>query len=491
MEPLKKIKEPISNVPDQQVPVLRIGGSGSATAQIMLYSLQKTSSDVAPEAVDSHALGKPWKNSVLTVDLEYSEKPKLAVVQILGEGLKGMIARNTMSIDRILWGGFRQSVSVSVEGSFQAALDERQSAQVDRYPEQNMTSSMTASGIITNCNQQDVSDRSQSEQHHQKLLSIRQKLVQAVFNNARLAKVSQPGLMNMTYRCSWQVLHVLQNEHESKQPLSNIITLSGTLENAQAVTCGEYITPTWPNAGPFLLQVIGDALKTAQNSPLEYKKPVCVSAQGYVDGLNEIPISIDKAPMTADRLDRPMTLIVRSSLEFQIEVAEILAWLTAAIRTSDSPEMKLSSALLSLRNCCEEIDRFEFEIEPEPLATSVRSHDYPWHQVFPHSVIAVQFPARERFQGTGVDIPPPLMATLAGATKPVEFRGGIILKGVSTALIPVRSLRGEDAIQWHFEVTDSTGGVIQTKAVEAEDGEAKIFREQAVNNRWGYRAYLD
>ncbi len=195
--------------------------------------------------------------------------------------------------------------------------------------------------------------------------------------------------------------------------------------------------------------------------------------------------------MTADRLDRPMTLIVRSSLEFQIEVAEILAWLTADIRTSDSPEMKLSSALLSLRHCCEEIDRFEFEIEPEPLATSVRSHDYPWHQVFPHSVIAVQFPARERFQGTGVDIPPPLMATLAGATKPVEFRGGIILKGVSTALIPVRSLRGEDAIQWHFEVTDSTGGVIQTKGVEAEDGEAKIFREQAVNNRWGYRAYLD
>ncbi len=152
MEPLKKIKEHISNVPDQQVPVLRIGGSGSATAQIMLYSLQKTSSDVAPEAVDSNALGKPWKNSVLTVDLEYSEKPKLAVVQILGEGLKGMIARNTMSIDRILWGGFGQSVSVPVEGSFQAALDERQSAQVDRYPEQNMTSSMTASGIIINCN---------------------------------------------------------------------------------------------------------------------------------------------------------------------------------------------------------------------------------------------------------------------------------------------------------------------------------------------------
>ncbi len=193
--------------------MLRIGGSGSATAQIMLYSLQKTSSDTAPEAVDSHALGKPCKNSVLTVDLEYSEKPKLVVVQILGEGLKGMIARNTIGIDRILWGGFRQSVSVPVEGSFQAALDERQSAQLDRYPEQNMTSSMTASGIVTNCNQQDVSDRSQSEQHHQKLLSIRQKLIQAVFNNARLAKVSQPGLMNMTYRCSWQVLHVLQNEH--------------------------------------------------------------------------------------------------------------------------------------------------------------------------------------------------------------------------------------------------------------------------------------
>jgi len=85
------------------------------------------------------------------------------------------------------------------------------------------------------------------------------------------------------------------------------------------------------------------------------KQEACMRIRpGYVDGLNEIPISIDKAPMTADRLDRPMTLIVRSSLEFQIEVAEILAWLTAAIRTSDSPEMKLSSALLSLRNCCEE-----------------------------------------------------------------------------------------------------------------------------------------
>lgn len=58
------------------------------------------------------------------------------------------------------------------------------------------------------------------------------------------------------------------------------------------------------------------------------------------------------------------------------------------------------------------------------------------------------------------------MARLAGIIMPVDFLGGYILKGLSTALIPMEEFEGDGAIQWHFLLTESTEDVIKVKDVQ-------------------------
>ena len=86
-----------------------------------------------------------------------------------------------------------------------------------------------------------------------------------------------------------------------------------------------------------------------------------------------------------------------------------------------------------------------------------------WHTLFEHSVIAVQFPYAQRTQGIGVELSPFLMATLAGIQTAVEFRGGLILRGLSTALIPLGMKDREDAIQWHLATTKTRDDAIITE----------------------------
>ncbi|KAL8962802.1 MAG: hypothetical protein Q9193_000855 [Seirophora villosa] len=94
-----------------------------------------------------------------------------------------------------------------------------------------------------------------------------------------------------------------------------------------------------------------------------------------------------------------------------------------------------------------------------------------WLPLFVHTVIAVQFPLPSRGDGVGLEISPVLMAHLAGIVMVVEFQGGMILKGLSTALIPMRRCDEGAAIQWHLFYTDHPDGSLDLKDPEtgAED----------------------
>ena len=92
-----------------------------------------------------------------------------------------------------------------------------------------------------------------------------------------------------------------------------------------------------------------------------------------------------------------------------------------------------------------------------------------WHALFHGSVLARGFPIPlkpgpgqmssfghaaksdcQTFQG--IEIPYDVMTSLARVWYPVEFRGGIVLKGFSTMLVPTQ--HKDDSIQWHFMSND-------------------------------------
>ena len=184
---------------------------------------------------------------------------------------------------------------------------------------------------------------------------------------------------------------------------------------------------------------------------------------------------------------------VHAPLESQIEVTEILAWLTAAVRSSTPPSLSSSKADLTFENYGSDPEEAYLKLQPEPFNPVRDGSRVCWHPLFEHSVIAVQFPYTRRTQGVGVELSPFLMATLAGIRTAVEFRGGLILRGLSTALIPLKMTEGNDAIQWHLATTDTSDDALATDLlidldeIEGIDGYYKV---QDVQKLWAKKAYL-
>lgn len=81
-----------------------------------------------------------------------------------------------------------------------------------------------------------------------------------------------------------------------------------------------------------------------------------------------------------------------------------------------------------------------------------------WHSLFPHSVIAYNFPIRSRTQGIGVEISFETMIQLSGVDRPIEHYGNLILLGISNALVPTAIL-GEDSLQWHLVTSYHEDGI--------------------------------
>ena len=67
---------------------------------------------------------------------------------------------------------------------------------------------------------------------------------------------------------------------------------------------------------------------------------------------------------------------------------------------------------------------------------------------------------------------------------PVEFLGGYTLKGLSTALIPVKQFDGDGAIQWHLSLTGSTEDVIELKGDFFKVKDAKTLMERKAYVGW-------
>ena len=313
--------------------------------------------------------------------------------------------------------------------------------------------------------------------------SIRQLLL------AALAHRSSHGVggeqhYRTTFDLTWELLAFVRDYLGEGEKLSQVVTLTGTQVNAQASTCEQYIREFWPDLGPPLLSVIEDICDQ------------CLGQRGFseVSMVVKFPRAGSSYVGVDIKVKSNKTIIkVHGPLECQIQVTEILAWLTAAFRSSTPPSLSNSKAALTFDDDMSYSSPASFKLQPKPLYPIKDGSPMCWHTLFEHSVIAVQFPYAQRTQGIGVELSPFLMATLAGIQTAVEFRGGLILRGLSTALIPLGMKDREDAIQWHLATTKTRDDAIITELfgdldeTEGIDGNYKV---QDVQQLWAKKAYL-
>ena len=169
-------------------------------------------------------------------------------------------------------------------------------------------------------------------------------------------------------------------------------------------------------------------------------------------------------PFTSNIPATAVSVHIDGPLNLQIEVVETLCWLAATLRkgrvaTISKSIVSVEHLKTGLSGAENEMPLRHFCLHLPPLEP-LDDSDLCWMPLFTNSVLATQFPARTRKEGIGLDIPPTIMATLAGIVMVADFQDGLILKGLSSALVPVRECDDGTAIQWHLFHTNAADGAL-------------------------------
>ncbi|KAL8934731.1 MAG: hypothetical protein Q9216_005760 [Gyalolechia sp. 2 TL-2023] len=292
-------------------------------------------------------------------------------------------------------------------------------------------------------------------------------------NMGLLSDTHQSKMKTRQYICNWELLAYMSDQFDSWHPISSMVTLTGTETVAEATTCGDYVSDLWPNGGDALLSAI-DQYRTLSRSDIS------VTTWGI-----DIRLRTKRNSKTA-RID-----VTCASFNHHCEVMSTLRWLAATFRSSPFSVIAKSRASLLddpdlYRTTSPEII-FDLTLdELEPVETSAMC----WYPLFPHTPMAVDFPARPRIDGVGLAISPALMASMAGIIMPVEYHGGFILKGLSATLVPIRACDGGAAIQWHLFPNQSADGSFDLRTPESGGSEVEFLRVEEPKTLFEKKAYL-
>jgi hypothetical protein len=233
----------------------------------------------------------------------------------------------------------------------------------------------------------------------------------------------------------WSITKFMRDQYEDEcgvqiPKFGSVVTLTGSsTRHAQASTCADYIKATWPHTGAFYLDLL-DAIHAAIAAS-DADSPVEAFLQRDLGLSVRVDISDTVATFTAQATKKHLL----------VELAQQLSWFSSAFTTSPFEEGLAYSSPLFLRK---QRGVFEIKVHHEQIDTYGETC---WLPLFDNACIVTGFPIAQRALEVGLEIPLELLAGISGARHVVEYEGGLVMKGFSHMLVPVR--RQLDRVQWH------------------------------------------
>ncbi|KAL2810191.1 hypothetical protein BJX63DRAFT_434474 [Aspergillus granulosus] len=271
----------------------------------------------------------------------------------------------------------------------------------------------------------------------------------------QVSRKAGTGAVKASFVIEWSPIAFFKGQrYEDRADVifDKVLTLTGSLDDAQALTCGEYMRQTWPTTGMQIMAVIKKALSGSQGESYE-----CVLPGGTTINLRiKIFTVIVKAIGT------------RTSVA---EVAEQFAWLGATLRASSNdhgvalcrPYIKSShgSRSSSADEGPKVISSLQFHISfevKEPDTAEKPKNGRCWHNIFRNPVVAEGFPIRTRHMpNIGMEASLGVLGALVPSRRLTVFGNKLYIKGFSTVLVPTKVVG--DKIIWHM-VFDKNGGYV-------------------------------
>ena len=108
-------------------------------------------------------------------------------------------------------------------------------------------------------------------------------------HNARVSKQSRPPSHRILYRVDMDLLNFVRDQgyEGPSECIGKIITISGTEDYSQALTCVQYLEQIWPSTASHMLSILklviekgSDTLQTCKlRNPLHFSNPIRSSTQ--------------------------------------------------------------------------------------------------------------------------------------------------------------------------------------------------------------------
>ncbi|KAL6233112.1 hypothetical protein BDW75DRAFT_252188 [Aspergillus navahoensis] len=281
------------------------------------------------------------------------------------------------------------------------------------------------------------------------MAEIGRAIMQYLPSQVRFSRRESPRPYKMTYNMDWDLISFLEDQEYSEEnfkALPLVITLTGSREEAQALTCSQYLHQTWPQSAGVVLGLLQALLESRMKA----------SAIGTLkDGTSLVAWfqSTEKSTIVVE---------VVGSAYSVAEIGEQLSWLGSALRSSPyfdqvtycHPQVENFRVLddksqsKSHQYAAEVSADIFFAINKK---ASSKTNGECWHDLFRNCVVVEGYPITRRPEvgaTNGLDIPLPMAAGLIKASYDNLFLDSLIIKGFSAMLVPTESYQG--VIVWHL-----------------------------------------
>ncbi|TGJ65999.1 hypothetical protein EYR41_009928 [Orbilia oligospora] len=274
----------------------------------------------------------------------------------------------------------------------------------------------------------------------------------------RISKDRSAEAFNTIFLTGWKPLtFVKEQEYELKpsEAIERAVTLTGSAEDAQALTCVEYLCHTWPSTGKYIIELVKDVIdeseilhictlpdNTALIAYFRESSELVVEAVGTKDSVAEI----------GQQLAWLCTALSPSSLE-----TGVVAFIPL-IKNSQSPNSRERGTTTrptdprGLAHANSNLPTFSFRLHfntEEREQNIIPPSGQCWHNMFRNPVVVKGYliPWRLNLK-TRLEIPLKMMAELARSHYIQAFDRHIFIKGFSTLLIPTK--RDDNITTWHL-----------------------------------------
>ncbi|KAL2869911.1 5'-methylthioadenosine/S-adenosylhomocysteine nucleosidase [Aspergillus lucknowensis] len=248
-----------------------------------------------------------------------------------------------------------------------------------------------------------------------------------------------PTLDRADFVLDWNLQSFLREQGYAGDPVNifdHVITLTGWLDNVQALTCVQYMRQTWPESSDCVISLLHKLLEGSE---------ICSSSGSLRDG-TDLTGTFDGSKVVVHARGLPHALI---------EIGQQLAWLGAALQSAPDNRIAYCRPVLAHASPTLMTDwRYElkFTFQHGQSGQPLRKGRC-WHGLFSNPVVVYGFPIRRRqLQNTGLDIPLNILGRLVPSRRIAHFGGKVCIKGHCTILVPTKVV--DDTVIWHLICND-------------------------------------